>query len=190
MKLQPQNSGMYHRVAIQILSRYSSELISKLQTHPSLHSPVSVGPMAVIPNERVQIWCVCSYMAGIAPAWGYKSGCVWSVSFRPTQTGLWKFGWFWAGWIETCYGYRLDSFQNELHVQIQWQTPTSMMLNMRWHRPHGSKHTQICTLSLGMTALWPYSNGAVQIRVGLELAEMTITVTDPSFLFWISLEIS
>ena len=28
-----------------------------------------------------------------------------------------------------------------------------------------------------MTALWPYSNGAVQIRVGLELAEYFITFT-------------
>ena len=27
-------------------------------------------------------------------------------------------------------------------------------------------HDQICTPSLGTTALWPYSNGAVQIRVG------------------------
>ena len=41
--------------------------------------------------------------------------------------------------------------------------------------PYRNKHTQICTLSLGMTALWdptgPYSNGAVQIRVDLELAD-------------------
>ena len=38
-------------------------------------------------------------------------------------------------------------------------------------RPFWNKHTQICTPSLGTTALCPYSNGAVQIRVGLELAE-------------------
>ena len=38
-------------------------------------------------------------------------------------------------------------------------------------QPYRNKHIQICTLSLGMTALWTYSNRAVQIRVGLELAE-------------------
>ena len=31
--------------------------------------------------------------------------------------------------------------------------------------PYRNKHTQTCTLSLGMTALWPYSTGAVQIRL-------------------------
>ena len=31
-------------------------------------------------------------------------------------------------------------------------------------RPYRKKHTQICTPSLGATALWPHSNGAVQIR--------------------------
>ena len=45
-------------------------------------------------------------------------------------------------------------------------------VGVRWHRPYRNKHTQICTLSLGMTALWPYSNRAVQIRVGFELAEI------------------
>ena len=39
---------------------------------------------------------------------------------------------------------------------------------MRWHWPYRNKHTQICTLSLRLTSLWPYSNMAVQIRVGLE----------------------
>ena len=40
-------------------------------------------------------------------------------------------------------------------------------------QPHRNKHTQICTPSLGTTAVWPYSkkNGAVQIRVALELAD-------------------
>ena len=41
--------------------------------------------------------------------------------------------------------------------------------SMTGQRAH--KQTQICTFSLGMTAVWPYSNGAVQIRVGLELAD-------------------
>ena len=31
-------------------------------------------------------------------------------------------------------------------------------------RPYRNKHTQICTPSLGTTAICPYSNGAVQIR--------------------------
>ena len=52
-------------------------------------------------------------------------------------------------------------------------------------RPYRNKHTQICTPSLGKTALWPYSNGAVQIRVGLELAdpfsEKALLFTDFSF---------
>ena len=39
------------------------------------------------------------------------------------------------------------------------------------YQPYRNKHTQICTLSLGMTAVWPYSNGAVQIEVCLEIAE-------------------
>ena len=38
-------------------------------------------------------------------------------------------------------------------------------------RPYRNKHTQICTPSLGTTSVCPCSNGAVQIRVGLELAE-------------------
>ena len=38
-------------------------------------------------------------------------------------------------------------------------------------RPYRNKHTQIFTPSLGTTALWPYSSGAVQIRVGLELVD-------------------
>ena len=46
-------------------------------------------------------------------------------------------------------------------------------------QPYRNKHTQICTPSLGTTALWTYSNKAVQIRVGLELAD--ITITDPDF---------
>ena len=48
----------------------------------------------------------------------------------------------------------------------------SHYIGVRWHWPYRNKRTQICTLSLGMTALWPYSNGAVQIRIGLELAEL------------------
>ena len=43
-------------------------------------------------------------------------------------------------------------------------------------RPYRSEHTRICTPSLGTTALWPYSNGAVQIRVGLELAEFNLHI--------------
>ena len=31
-------------------------------------------------------------------------------------------------------------------------------------RPYRNKRTQICAPSLGTTALWPYSNGAVQLR--------------------------
>ena len=50
------------------------------------------------------------------------------------------------------------------------------MAGVTWHQrndwPCRNKHTRICTLSRGMTALWPYSNGAVQIRVGLELADL------------------
>ena len=38
-------------------------------------------------------------------------------------------------------------------------------------QPYRNKHSQICTPSLGTTPLWPYSNLAVQIRVGLELAD-------------------
>ena len=40
--------------------------------------------------------------------------------------------------------------------------------SLSWHphdRPYRNKHTQICTLSLRTTALWTYSNGAVQIRL-------------------------
>ena len=44
-------------------------------------------------------------------------------------------------------------------------------------RPYRNKHTQICTPSLGTTALGPYANGAVQIRVGLESAE-TMSTTE------------
>ena len=39
-------------------------------------------------------------------------------------------------------------------------------------QPYRNKHTQMCTLSLGMIATRPTQTGAVQIRVGLELAEM------------------
>ena len=72
-------------------------LISDVQAHPNLHSPVCVGQTAVIPSERVQIW-VCA--------------------------------WF-------CPGMRL-----QIWVCL------------------------ICVIS-------PYSNGAVQTRVGLELADLT-----------------
>ena len=79
-----------------------STYLSKLQTHPNLHSPVwvePVGQMVFIPSERVQIW-VCLFL----------------------------YGW--------CYpGVRL-----QILVCL------------------------ICVIS-------PYSNWAVQIRVGLELAE-------------------
>ena len=47
---------------------------------------------------------VCSYMAGIAQVWGYKFGCVWSVSFRPTQTGLCKSGGVWSSLKHTLFG--------------------------------------------------------------------------------------
>ena len=48
-------------------------------------------------------------------------------------------------------------------------------------RPYRNKHTQICTPSLGTAALGPYSNGAVQIRVGLELAEVAFSEFVPGF---------
>ena len=50
------------------------------------------------PPRGYKFGCVCSYMAGITQVWRYKFGCahVWSVSFRPTQTGLCKFGWAWS----------------------------------------------------------------------------------------------
>ena len=38
-------------------------------------------------------------------------------------------------------------------------------------RPYRNKHTQICTPSLGTTAVWPYVNRAAQIRLGLEHTE-------------------
>ena len=37
------------------------------------------------PARRYKFGCVCSYMAGVTQVWGYKLGCVWSVSFRPHQ---------------------------------------------------------------------------------------------------------
>ena len=52
----------------------------------------------VIPSERVQIW-VCLFLYG----WSYPDVrlqiCVFDVSFRPTQTGLCKFGWVWSSLI-------------------------------------------------------------------------------------------
>ena len=45
------------------------------------------------PCERVQIWCVCSYMAGLAQAWGYKFVCVCvclNCHFAPLKRG-WAF---------------------------------------------------------------------------------------------------
>ena len=39
-----------------------------------------------------------------------------------------------------------------------------------------NKHTQICTPSLGTTALWTYSNGAVQTRLCLERVAFSAAV--------------
>ena len=48
-------------------------------------------------------------MAGIAPAWCYKFGCVWSVSFRPTETGLCEFGWVWSSLNRETHTYTQSS---------------------------------------------------------------------------------
>ena len=42
-------------------------------------------------------------------------------------------------------------------------------------QPYSNKHTQICTLLVGMTAHWTYSNWVVHTRVGLELSELSIS---------------
>ena len=82
-------------------ARIRGGCISELQTHPNLDSPVlSRVKRRSSPSERVQIW-VCLFLYG----WYYPGVtlqiwvgliCVISPSFRPTQTGLCKFGWVWS----------------------------------------------------------------------------------------------
>ena len=75
--------------------------VSELRTHPILHSPFWVVSRPSSPTRGYKSGCVCSCMAGLTPMWRYKFACVRSVSCRPTQTGLCKFGWFRAFWTNT-----------------------------------------------------------------------------------------
>ena len=101
-------------------SFWKCTFISKLQTHPNLHSPVWVGSKGwSSPARGYKFGCVCFYMAGHEDAWA--------------MTG---------------------------HIG----TNTPKFVPPRWGRP----------------PFWPYSNGAVQIRVGLALADFIIEIT-PDF---------
>ena len=83
-------------------------MVSKLQTHPNLHSPVWVGSKGCRPQQEgttlgvfVPIWPVIQLVWDdighigtntpkfVPSRWG-------RLPFDPTQTGLCKFGWVWS----------------------------------------------------------------------------------------------
>ena len=59
-------------------------------------------------------------MAGLNPVWGYKFGCIWSMSFRPAQTGLCKYGWVCSSLKHSLYAVELVQSAGT-HVRRQLQ---------------------------------------------------------------------
>ena len=103
-------------------------------------------------------------MAGLTPVWGYKFRCVWSVSLRPAQTGLCKFGWVWC----LLRIYYVESWQRNL-AKLQWTKPwilSSLFVRKTaehfcWQDSHEKQAdiqwTSVCNF-------WPHQRGKQSAR--------------------------